>query len=163
IGVLSDDLFALVALLAEAILIVEITVRLRTARELARHEAASAELARREAAFGLRMREELLSFLSTKLQGPLMGMVDSLISARSAAGLRVRAGPGRGRTGAGNGHRGGRAGGPAARSSSAHPEQRPCCGRTSTSSRHQAASAQRAPSDRRTASSCRARPRSAQS
>ena len=84
IGVLSDDLFALVALLAEAILIVEITVRLRTARELARHEAASAELARREAAFGLRMREELLSFLSTKLQGPLMGMVDSLISARSA-------------------------------------------------------------------------------
>src|SRR5438067_13086586 len=46
IGVLSDDLFALGALLAEAILIVELTVRLRTARELARHEAAPAELAR---------------------------------------------------------------------------------------------------------------------
>ena len=84
IGVLSDDLFALVALFAEAILIVEITVRLRKAREFARHEAASAEAARREAAFGLRMREELLTFLSTKLHGPLMGMVDSLISARSA-------------------------------------------------------------------------------
>src|SRR5213595_266187 len=36
IGVLSDDLFALVALLAEAILIVELTVRLRKTRELAR-------------------------------------------------------------------------------------------------------------------------------
>jgi len=84
IGVLSEDLFALVALLAEAILIVELTVRLRKARELARHEAASAELARREASFGLQMREELLTFLSTKIRGPLTGMVDGLISARSA-------------------------------------------------------------------------------
>lgn len=84
IGILSSDLFALVALFAEAILIVEITVRLRKARELAHREAESAELARREAAFGLRMREELLAFLSTKLQTPLIGMVDRLISARSA-------------------------------------------------------------------------------
>jgi K+-sensing histidine kinase KdpD len=84
IGVLSDDLFALVALLAEAIFIVEITVRLRKARELARSEAASAEQARREASFGLHMREELLTFLSTKLNRPLIGMVDGLISARSA-------------------------------------------------------------------------------
>ena len=84
IGVLSDDLFALVALLAEAILIVEITVRLRKARELARHEAASAELAHRESSLGLHMREELLTFLSTKLHGPLTGMVDGLIAARSA-------------------------------------------------------------------------------
>ena len=84
IGILSDDLFALVALLAEAILIVELTVRLRKARELARHEAESAELARREASFGLQMREELLAFLSTKIRGPLTGMVDGLISARSA-------------------------------------------------------------------------------
>src|SRR5206468_11565695 len=53
IGVLSDDLFALAALFAEAVVIVEITVRLRKARELARHEAASAEQARREASFGL--------------------------------------------------------------------------------------------------------------
>jgi K+-sensing histidine kinase KdpD len=84
IGVLADDLFALVALLVEAIVIVEITVRLRATRELARGEAASAELARREASLGLHMREELLSVLSTKLNRPLMGMVDSLISARSA-------------------------------------------------------------------------------
>jgi K+-sensing histidine kinase KdpD len=84
IGVLSDDLFALVALLAEAIFIVEITVRLRKARELARSEAASAEQARREASFGLHVREELLTFLSTKLNRPLIGMVDGLISARSA-------------------------------------------------------------------------------
>src|SRR5438445_1893299 len=69
---------------AEAILIVEITVRLRRAGELARHDAASAEVARREASFGLQMREELLTFLSTKIQGPLTGMVDGLISARSA-------------------------------------------------------------------------------
>ena len=84
IGILGDDLFALIALLVEAILIVEITVRLRKAREVARTEAASAEVARREAAFGLRMREELLTFLSTKLQRPLIGMVDGLIAARSA-------------------------------------------------------------------------------
>jgi hypothetical protein len=84
VGVLTDDLFALVALLAEAVLIVEITVRLRKARELARREAASADQARREASFGLHMREELLTFLSTKLHGPLSGMVDRLISARSA-------------------------------------------------------------------------------
>jgi K+-sensing histidine kinase KdpD len=84
LGVMSDDLFALIALLVEAILIVEITVRLRKARELARIEAASAEQARREASFGLHLREELLTFLSTKLSRPLIGMVDGLISARSA-------------------------------------------------------------------------------
>jgi len=84
IGILSDDLFALVALLAEAILIVELTVRLRKERELARHETESAELARREASFGLQMRQELLTFLSTKIRGLLTGMVDGLISARSA-------------------------------------------------------------------------------
>jgi K+-sensing histidine kinase KdpD len=84
IGVLRDDVFPLVALLAEAVLIVEITVRLRKTRELARREAASAEQARREASFGLQMREELLTFLSTKLNRPLIGMVDGLINARSA-------------------------------------------------------------------------------
>ena len=83
-GVLRDDVFPLVALLAEAILIVEITVRLRGTRELARREAASADLARREASLGLHMREELLTLLSTKLNRPLLGMVDGLISARSA-------------------------------------------------------------------------------
>ena len=83
-GVLRDDLFPLVALLAETILIVEITVRLRRTRELARREAASADLARREASLGMHMREELLTFLSTKLHRPLLGMVDGLITARSA-------------------------------------------------------------------------------
>ena len=83
-GVLRDDIFPLVALLAEAVLIVEVTVRLRRTREVARREAASAELARREASFGMHMREELLTFLSTKLNRPLIGMVDGLISARSA-------------------------------------------------------------------------------
>jgi K+-sensing histidine kinase KdpD len=84
IGVLRDDVFPLVALLVEAILIVEITVRLRRTRELARRDAASADLARREASLGMQMREELLTFLSTKLNRPLLGMVDGLISARSA-------------------------------------------------------------------------------
>jgi uncharacterized protein DUF4118 len=83
-GVLRDDIFPLIALIAEAVLIVEITVRLRKAREIARREAASAEQARREASFGLHMREELLTFLSTKLHGPLTTMVDALIAARSA-------------------------------------------------------------------------------
>lgn len=83
-GVLRDDIFPLIALLAEAVLIVEITVRLRKTREVARREAASAEQARREASFGLHLREELLTFLSTKLNQPLLGMVDGLISARSA-------------------------------------------------------------------------------
>jgi len=84
IGFLREDIFPLLALLAEAVLIVEITVRLRRTREIARHEAASAEHARREASFGLHMREELLTFLATKLNRPLIGMVDGLISARSA-------------------------------------------------------------------------------
>jgi K+-sensing histidine kinase KdpD len=84
LGVLRDDLFPLAALIAEAVLIVEITVRLRKTTELARREAASAEQARREASFGLQMREELLTFLSTKLNRPLLGLVDGLISARSA-------------------------------------------------------------------------------
>ena len=83
-GVLRDDIFPLIALIAEAVLIVEITVRLRETREIARREAASAEQARREASFGLHMREELLTFLSTKLHGPLTTMVDALIAARSA-------------------------------------------------------------------------------
>ena len=83
-GVLRDDIFPLIALVAEAILIVEITFRLRETRETARREAASAEQARREASFGLHMREELLTFLSTKLHGPLTTMVDALIAARSA-------------------------------------------------------------------------------
>jgi Domain of unknown function (DUF4118) len=83
-GVLRDDIFPLVALIAEAVLIVEITVRLRRARETARREAASAEQARREASFGLQMREELLTFLSTKLHGPLTTIVDGLIAVRSA-------------------------------------------------------------------------------
>jgi len=50
-------------------------------------------VARREASFGLQMREELLTFLSNKIQGPLTGMVDGLISARSAVerGERARA------------------------------------------------------------------------
>jgi K+-sensing histidine kinase KdpD len=84
IAVLGDDIVALVALVVEAVVIVEITVRLRAAREAARNEAASADLARREASLGLHMREELLTFLSTKLHGPLTRMVDGLVSARSA-------------------------------------------------------------------------------
>jgi len=84
IGVVTDDLFPLAAQLAETVLIVEITVRLQRTREAARRTAESAELARREASFGLHMREELLTFLSTKLNRPLIGMVDGLISARSA-------------------------------------------------------------------------------
>lgn len=84
VGVLRDDVLPLLALLLEAVLIVEITFRLRETREVARREAASAERARREASFGLHMREELLTFLSTKLHGPLTTMVDALIAARAA-------------------------------------------------------------------------------
>jgi len=83
-GVLTTDLFPLAAQLAEAVLIVEITVRLQRTREVARRAAESAEQARREASFGLHMREELLTFLSTMLNRPLIGMADGLISARSA-------------------------------------------------------------------------------
>src|SRR5438105_10602822 len=45
IGILSDDLFALVAILAKANLIVDLTVRTRNEREHERHETESRELA----------------------------------------------------------------------------------------------------------------------
>src|SRR5437764_13536178 len=48
IGVLSDDLFALVALLAEAILIVVVTVSVRTVGELSRGERSTVELSHSE-------------------------------------------------------------------------------------------------------------------
>jgi K+-sensing histidine kinase KdpD len=93
LGFGADDTLPFLALLIEAVLIVEITVRMREAEERARREAAAADLARRELSLSLRMREELLAFWSDKLHGPLTGLVSGIRSARTALeqGNEVRA------------------------------------------------------------------------
>jgi K+-sensing histidine kinase KdpD len=83
-GASADDLLGLLGLLIEAILIVEITVRMRTAQRRAREEAAAANVARRELSLALRLREELLAFWSEKLHGPLTHLVFGLRAARVA-------------------------------------------------------------------------------
>jgi signal transduction histidine kinase len=84
IGFESDDVLPFFALLIEAMIIVEITVRMRAAEERARREAEAAEAARRELTLALKMREELLAFWSEKLHGPLTGLVSGLRAARTA-------------------------------------------------------------------------------
>lgn len=80
----TDDALPFLALLIEAVLIVEITVRMREAEERARREAASADQASRELSLSLRMREELLTFWSAKLEGPLTELVTGVRTARAA-------------------------------------------------------------------------------
>ena len=80
----ADDLLAVAALIAENILIVEITVRLRAAQERAGAEAAEAQKARTEASFALQMREELLTFWSQRLRGPFGDLSSRLARVRHA-------------------------------------------------------------------------------
>jgi K+-sensing histidine kinase KdpD len=84
LGFEADDALPFLALLIEAVLIVEITVRMREAEERARREAVAADLARRELTLSLKMREELLAFWSAKLHGPLTELVAGVRSARTA-------------------------------------------------------------------------------
>ena len=83
-GATGADLPGLLGLLVETILIVEITVRLRTAQKRARDEAQAANAARHELSLALRLREELLAFWSEKLHGPLTHLVFGLRAARVA-------------------------------------------------------------------------------
>jgi hypothetical protein len=75
------DLVALVALLAEGVLILLLTTGLRSS--LARAQAASAEsaIAHREAALALAIRDEMLSLWTQQLRGP---MADLEAQARAA-------------------------------------------------------------------------------
>jgi len=88
----ADDLLAVAALIAENILIVEITVRLRAAQERAGAEAAEALKARTEASFALQMREELLTFWSQRLRGPFGDLGSRLARVRHAVESNDRAG-----------------------------------------------------------------------
>ena len=88
----ADDLLAVAALIAENILIVEITVRLRAAQERAGAEAAEAQKARTEASFALQMREELLTFWSQRLRGPFGDLSSRLARVRHAVESNDRAG-----------------------------------------------------------------------
>src|SRR5207245_11523989 len=88
----ADDLLAVAALIAENILIVEITVRLRAAQERAGAEAAEAQKARTEASFALQMREELLTFWSQRLRGPFGDLGSRLARLRHAVESNDRAG-----------------------------------------------------------------------
>src|SRR2546426_330314 len=89
----ADDLLAVAALIAENILIVEITVRLRAAQERAGAEAAEAQKARTEASFALQMREELLTFWSQRLRGPF-GDLSSRLARRMRVVFEGREAPG---------------------------------------------------------------------
>ena len=86
LGAAPEELVALVALVAEGLLIVAITVGLRSAHERAMREAAEAERARRSAALALQMREELLRLWTQKLAGPLAHVATSAERAREAVG-----------------------------------------------------------------------------
>ena len=88
----ADDLLAVAALIAENILIVEITVRLRAAQVRAGAEAAEARKARTEASFALQMREELLTFWSQRLRGPFGDLSSRLARVRHAVESNDRAG-----------------------------------------------------------------------
>lgn len=84
IGASTGDLIGLVVLVAEGILIVEVTVALRRARARAAAEAARADQARREAATALHMREELITLWSEKLHGPFGQFAAGVRDAREA-------------------------------------------------------------------------------
>ena len=84
IGAAPGELFALAALVGEGVLIVQITVLLRAARERAKAETNAAEQARREAAVALHMREELIDVWTRKVRGPLSELALSARTAREA-------------------------------------------------------------------------------
>jgi K+-sensing histidine kinase KdpD len=81
----SADLIGLAALLAEGVLVVALTVALRSARD-------RAEAAQREASFALAVRDEMLTLWTRQLRGP---MADLEAEARSAlSDLQERGGVG---------------------------------------------------------------------
>jgi K+-sensing histidine kinase KdpD len=84
LGSPTADLLGLLGQLVEAVLIVEITVRLGEANARASDEAQAANAARRELSLALRLRDELLAFWSEKLHGPLAHLVFGLRAARVA-------------------------------------------------------------------------------
>ena len=67
----AGDIPGLVALVAEGVLVVVVTVGLRGARARAEAEALAARTAQRELALALAIREEMLSLWTQKLRGPL--------------------------------------------------------------------------------------------
>jgi K+-sensing histidine kinase KdpD len=83
-GATPADVLGLAGLLVEAVLIVEITVRLGEAQQRTRAEAAAADTARRELSLALRVRDELLAFWTERLHGPLAHLVLGLRTARLA-------------------------------------------------------------------------------
>lgn len=80
------EILALFALVAEGLLIVAITVGLRSAHERAVRAATDAESARRSAALALQMREDLLRLWTQKLAGPLAHVLTSTERARESIG-----------------------------------------------------------------------------
>lgn len=91
LGAAPGELIALFALVAEGLLIVFVTVALRSAHERALAAAAEAEVARRSAAVALQMREELLRLWTQKLAGPLAHVLTSTQRARDAVGTDATA------------------------------------------------------------------------
>ena len=67
----SGDLAAVVALLAEGVLVVALTTALRSARSRAEITSAASDAAHREAAFALAVRDEMLTLWTQHLRGPL--------------------------------------------------------------------------------------------
>lgn len=84
LGANAGELFALAVLVAEGVLIVEVTGALRTARARATEAAKAADQARREAALALHMREELIDMWTRKIRGPLSELAVSVRNAREA-------------------------------------------------------------------------------
>jgi K+-sensing histidine kinase KdpD len=74
----------LVALILEGIIVSWITVELREARSRADASARAADEARREAALALHMREEIMTFWSAKLRGPVSDFATTVDAARTA-------------------------------------------------------------------------------
>lgn len=70
-GFAVSDVPGLVALVAEGVLVVVVTVGLHNARTRAEAEALAARTAQRELALALAIREEMLSLWTQKLRGPL--------------------------------------------------------------------------------------------
>src|SRR6185503_17280424 len=80
----DTDVVGLLALLGEGLVISWITAALHDARRSTHVLAVAADRARREAALGFHLREEMLSVWSTKLIGPLGDFTTAVEAARIA-------------------------------------------------------------------------------
>jgi hypothetical protein len=74
----------LLALVIEGLVVSWIVVELREARARADASAAVADEARREAALALHMREEIMTFWASKLEGPISDFATHVDAARVA-------------------------------------------------------------------------------